>query len=62
MSPELPHSAWEMLYHLWITSGDILEFVRDPRTSLPMARGLLAERAAPARNLGMGGDGEKVSF
>ena len=25
----LPHSAWELLWHLWFTQRDILEFVRD---------------------------------
>ena len=28
--PGLPHTAWQILYHLWIAQWDILEFVRDP--------------------------------
>ncbi len=31
----LPHTAWQILYHLWICQWDILEFVRDPSHESP---------------------------
>jgi len=31
----LAHTAWEVLYHLWIAQWDILEFVRDPSHKSP---------------------------
>ena len=31
----LPHTAWQLLYHLWICQWDILEFVRDPKHESP---------------------------
>jgi hypothetical protein len=31
----LPHTAWQLLYHLWIAQWDILEFVRNPAHKSP---------------------------
>ncbi len=31
----LPHTAWQLLFHLWICQWDILEFVRDPSHESP---------------------------
>ncbi|MEL6614995.1 MAG: DinB family protein [Bacteroidota bacterium] len=28
--PGLPHTLWEVLYHLWYTQEDILDFCRNP--------------------------------
>ena len=28
--PNLAHTAWQLVYHLWIVQWDILEFCRDP--------------------------------
>ena len=33
--PGLEHTAWQLLYHLWITQWDILEFSRDPKHESP---------------------------
>ena len=31
----LAHTAWQQVYHLWITQWDILEFSRDPSHASP---------------------------
>ncbi|AWN22581.1 ABC transporter [Deinococcus irradiatisoli] len=31
----LPYTAWDLLWHLWFTQRDILEFVRDARYQEP---------------------------
>jgi hypothetical protein len=31
----LPHTAWQILYHLWMAQWDILEFVRNPSHESP---------------------------
>jgi len=31
----LAHTAWQQVYHLWITQWDILEFCRDPAHQSP---------------------------
>jgi hypothetical protein len=31
----LPHSGWQLLYHLWIAQWDILEFARDSSHKSP---------------------------
>jgi hypothetical protein len=31
----LAHTAWGILYHMWMTQRDILEFVRDPAYESP---------------------------
>ncbi len=31
----LPHTAWQIVYHLWIAQWDILEFSRDPSHKSP---------------------------
>lgn len=33
--PTLAHTAWDILYHMWMTQWDILEFVRDPSHESP---------------------------
>ena len=33
--PNLAHTAWQILYHMWMTQWDILEFVRDPMYESP---------------------------
>ncbi len=33
--PALAHTAWDILYHMWMTQWDILEFVRDPSHESP---------------------------
>ena len=33
--PNLAHTAWQILYHMWMTQRDILEFVRDPAYESP---------------------------
>jgi hypothetical protein len=33
--PGLAHTAWQLVYHLWITQWDILEFSRDPAHTSP---------------------------
>ncbi|HTO24102.1 MAG TPA: DinB family protein [Spirochaetia bacterium] len=33
--PHLAHTAWQQVYHLWITQWDILEFSRDPAHESP---------------------------
>ncbi len=47
--PGLQHTAWEILYHLWITQEDILEFVRDPSYKSPAwPQGYWPKEDAPA--------------
>ncbi len=44
----LPHSAWQVLSHLWISQWDILEFVRDPsHESPPWPEGYWPKEPAP---------------
>ena len=31
----LPHTAWQVLHHLWVTQWDILEFIRNPSYESP---------------------------
>jgi hypothetical protein len=33
--PGLAHTAWQLVYHLWISQWDILEFSRDPGHASP---------------------------
>jgi hypothetical protein len=33
--PNLAHTAWQLVYHLWIAQWDILEFIRDPSHESP---------------------------
>jgi hypothetical protein len=33
--PNLAHTAWQLVYHLWIAQWDILEFVRNPAYESP---------------------------
>ena len=33
--PRLAHTAWQQVFHLWITQWDILEFSRDPAHESP---------------------------
>ncbi len=33
--PHLAHTAWQLVYHLWIAQWDILEFSRDPAHESP---------------------------
>jgi len=33
--PHLAHTAWQLVYHLWIAQWDILEFSRDPGHKSP---------------------------
>ncbi|MGA2763845.1 MAG: DinB family protein [Spirochaetia bacterium] len=34
-APGLAHTAWQIVYHLWIAQWDILEFVRGPAHESP---------------------------
>jgi len=44
----LPHSAWQILYHLWIAQRDILDFVRDPAYKSPAwPEGYWPKKASP---------------
>ncbi|HVP17854.1 MAG TPA: DinB family protein [Spirochaetia bacterium] len=46
----LPHTAWQLLYHLWICQWDILEFVRDPSHESPAwPEGTWPKEDAPAQ-------------
>lgn len=46
----LPHTAWQLLYHLWICQWDILEFVRDPKHESPAwPEGTWPRDAAPSK-------------
>jgi hypothetical protein len=33
--PGLAHTAWQLVYHLWIAQWDILQFIRDPAHESP---------------------------
>jgi hypothetical protein len=33
--PNLAHTAWQQVFHLWLTQWDILEFSRDPAHESP---------------------------
>jgi DinB superfamily len=45
----LPHTAWQLLHHLWIAQWDILEFIRDPsHESPPWPEGYWPKEPAPA--------------
>lgn len=33
--PSLAHTAWQLVYHLWIAQADILEFSRNPKHESP---------------------------
>lgn len=49
----LPHTAWHILYHLWMAQWDILEFVRDPAHKSPeWPQGYWPGTAAPAADSG----------
>jgi hypothetical protein len=46
----LPHTAWQLLYHLWIAQWDILEFVKDPaHKSPPWPEGYWPQEPAPSK-------------
>jgi DinB superfamily len=45
----LPHTAWQILHHLWVCQWDILEFVRDPAHESPSwPEGYWPKEPAPA--------------
>jgi len=47
----LPHTAWQLLYHLWIAQWDILEFVRNPaHESPPWPQGYWPQEPAPPKD------------
>jgi hypothetical protein len=46
----LPHTAWQLLHHLWIAQWDILEFIRAPsHESPPWPEGYWPREPAPAK-------------
>ena len=47
--PELAHTAWGLVYHLWIAQHDILDFVRNPAyTELEYPSGYWPRQDGPA--------------
>jgi len=46
----LPHTAWQLLHHLWIAQWDILEFIRNPsHESPPWPEGYWPREQEPAK-------------
>ena len=47
--PGLAHTAWQLVWHIWIAQEDILEFIRNPAyQSPPWPEGYWPKEDAPA--------------
>lgn len=46
--PPIDHSAWQLLYHIWICQWDILDFIRNPNyKSLEYPSGYWPQESGP---------------